>query len=206
MFLKKDELHEWTRAAIESSKFPEELRQSPERQRVRVITTTVCRKGYRPWQLRLCTTLMDPQQYPAGELIALYMRRWRLEVHLRSLKEHLGLARLTAKTPTIIRKEILAGLLAYNAVQLCAAMSRGPTGRISFERVRELLAEFSARMSTATTRRLPELHRQMLDLIAHAVVPRQERPPEPRAVIKHPNCYPFLRISRSTWRQRILCA
>ena len=205
-FAKHDALHEWIRPPVAASAFPDELSRAPERQTVRVITRVLRRKGYRPWELVLCTTLDDPERYPADELVEHYLRRWGLEVHFRSLKEHLGLARLTAQTPSVIRKEILSGLLAFNVIRLAAAQSGGPVERISFERTRELLADFSARMSTAATGRLPKLQRQMLALIAQAIAQRQNRPPEPRAVLKHRSCYPFLRISRATWRNRHSCA
>lgn len=205
-FAKNDELHLWIRPPLAVSAFSDELARAPQQQHVRVITHMLHRKGYRPYELRLCTTLLDPQKYPAAELIELYLRRWGLELHLRSMKEELGLARLTAKTPAIIRKEILSGLLAFNLVRLSAAQSGGPAERISFERTRELLIEFSARMSAAPTVHLPKLQRLMLELIAQAINRPQVRPPEPRAVLKHRSCYPMLRTSRASWRSRHACA
>lgn len=201
-FSKHDELHEWTRPPVAVSAFPEELAQAPKSQKVRVITHTLHRKDYQPYELRLCTTLLDPKKYPAAELIEHYLRRWGIEVHLRSLKEGLSLARLSTKTPATVRKEILSGILAFNMVRLSAAKSKGPAERISFERARELLTEFSARMSTAPTARLPELQRQLLELIAQAINQPQVRPPEPRAILKHRSCYPLLRTSRTAWRRR----
>lgn len=202
----EDELHEWERAALASSAFPEELRKAPLRQQVRVITRTLRRKGYRNVTLKLCTTLLDAKAYPATELFENYLRRWGLEVGFRSMKEHLGLARLTAKTAGNVRREILSGLLAYNIVRLAAAKSEGPPGRISFERTREILLEFCARMTMARTVQLPELQKTMLKLIGRAVVPLQKRPPEPRAILAHPTCYPVLRTSRNSWRRKYRCA
>lgn len=201
-----DELHEWTRPPVAVSGFPKELSAAPQHQQVRVVTRVLRRKGYRSIVLKLCTTLLDAKAYPAAELFEQYLRRWNLEVSLRSIKEHLGLARLTAKTPENVRKEILSGLLAYNVVRLASALSGGPLLRISFERAREILLEFSARMSCTATIRLPALQKTMLLLISTALLPNQERPPEPRAILKHPTCYPLLRTSRPTWRRKSRCA
>jgi hypothetical protein len=202
----KDELQEWTRSPVAVSGFPEELRQAPLRQQVRVITRVLKRKGYRSITLKLCTTLLDAQAYPAAELFEEYLRRWNLEVSLRSIKEHLGLARLTAKTPAIARKEILSALIAYNVVRLASALSGGPLLRISFERTRELLLEFSSRMTFAATIWLPTLQKNLLQLISTATLPIQERPPDPRAILQHPTCYPLLRTPRTTWRRKYRCA
>lgn len=202
----RDELHEWERAAPTTSAFPEELRKAPPQQQVRVITRVLRRKGYRTITLKLCTTLLDAKAYPANELFENYLKRWGLEVGLRSMKEHLGLARLTAKTAPTVRREILSGLLAYNVVRLAAAKSEGSPNRISFERTREILQEFCARMTMARTVQLPELQKTMLKLIGQAIVPHQKRPPEPRAILSHPTCYPVLRTSRNSWRRKYRCA
>lgn len=201
-----DELHEWERTQLQASAFPDELRKAPLKQQVRVLTRVLRRKGYRTIVLKLCTTLLDAKAYPANELFENYLRRWGLEVGFRSMKEHLGLARVTAKTAGNVRREILSGLLAYNVVRLAAAKSEGPATRISFERTREILQEFCARMTQARTTLLPELQKTMLALIRNATVPRQKRPPEPRSILAHPTCYPTLRMSRAAWRRKYKCA
>jgi putative transposase len=204
-FSQNDELHVWRRPPVAVSAFSAELALTPGQQTVRVIRHVLQRRGYRAYKLRLCTTLLDPQKYPATELIDLYLRRWGLEVHLRSLKKELGLARLSGKTPQIIRKEILSGLLAFNLVRVAAAQSSN-LDRISFERVRELLVEYSARMSSAITSQLPSMQREMLRLIAQAKTILQTRLPEPRAILQHRSCYPKLRTTRAAWRRKHACA
>jgi hypothetical protein len=57
---------------------------------VREIYATIKRQGFRPVQIRLWTSLTDPQQAPAQELVALYMARWEQELYFRELKRELG--------------------------------------------------------------------------------------------------------------------
>jgi hypothetical protein len=103
---------------------------------LRQISFRVCRKGFRTQWAWIVTTLLDPQQYPAQELIELYSKRWQIEVYFRDLKRTLGLSLLSAKTVLGVRKEILAFVLLYNlirGVMKQAAIQQGEEpDRISF--------------------------------------------------------------------------
>lgn len=54
------------------------------------------------------TTLCDQQQHPAGDLIALYTQRWRIETAFRELKLWHGLERFHARKPDGIAQEVCA--------------------------------------------------------------------------------------------------
>lgn len=58
---------------------------------VREIRATSQRRGFRPVRIRLWTSLMDPQQAPAQELVRLYTSRWEEELYFRELKRELGI-------------------------------------------------------------------------------------------------------------------
>jgi len=96
-----------------------------------------CIPGATQSQRTLVTTLLDAQQYPAAELIALYLRRWRLELCLRDVKTTLGLERLRCQSPAMVRKELLAGLIAHNLVRCVMAEAArnydAPLERLSFK-------------------------------------------------------------------------
>ena len=199
----RDELHRWYRPSKWLSAFPEIVEQAPKEMLVRLIRRTIQKRGYRSWTLEICTTLVDPQKYQADELVMLYLDRWGVELDFRAVKQHLNLRRLTAKKPDIVRKEVLSGILAYNLVRATAAVAaRGnqPT-QISFERTRTLFVEYCARMSSAPTLLLPFLFKKLLSLVQQAILDPQIRPIEPRAILQHPTCYPFLRVSRKVWRK-----
>jgi hypothetical protein len=53
--------------------------------------------GCRSRHITLVTTLLDPVRYPADELIALYCRRWRIELCRRDLKTTFGSDLLTGR-------------------------------------------------------------------------------------------------------------
>ena len=103
---------------------------------LRQIAYRVHRKGFRaPWAW-IITTLLDPQKYPAEELIALYNKRWQIEVYFRDLKRTLGMEIIAARTVAGARKEILAFVLLYNLVrrvmQQAAVQQQTTADRISF--------------------------------------------------------------------------
>jgi hypothetical protein len=199
----QDELQRWKRPSHHTTAFPELVPQAPETMLVRVIRRSVRRKGYRTWTLTICTTLLDAQTYPADELAELYLQRWGIEGDIRALKDTLDLRRLTAKTTGIVRKEILSGILAYNLVRAIASNTEANPRKLSFERTRTLFVEFCIRMSNAATVHLPRLYKQLLELVSAVALEFQIRPPEPRAIIQHPTCYPVLKGARQAWRKKL---
>ncbi len=68
----------------------------------------------------LLTSLVDPQAYPANEIIDLYHERWELELGFDEIKTHI-LERsetLRSKTPERICQELWGLAIAYNLVRL----------------------------------------------------------------------------------------
>jgi len=108
----------------------------PESILVREIRRTIRRHGFRPITVTIVTTLLDPESYPADELIELRLTRWMVETNLRHLKITLGMDILKCKTVEGIRKERLMFLLVYNQlrrVMLQAARTQGMSAnRLSF--------------------------------------------------------------------------
>jgi hypothetical protein len=86
----------------------------------------------------LLTSLLDPVEYPAKEIIAMYHERWELELGYDEVKTHL-LQReeaIRSQTPDGVRQETWGILLAYNMVRLemarVAAEAKVAPTRISF--------------------------------------------------------------------------
>lgn len=89
----------------------------------RLLYIRLQKKGFRPIDLYLFTTLLDEQRYPVAALAALYARRYAsAEVDLRHLKTTMELDDLCVHSAAMFRKELAAGLLAYNLVR--ALMTR----------------------------------------------------------------------------------
>jgi hypothetical protein len=103
---------------------------------VREIRRTIKRHGFRPIIVTIVTTLLNPDLYPADELIDLRLTRWMVETNLRHLKITLGMDILKCKTVDGIRKERLMFLLVYNLIRrmmLIAARSQHVNvNRLSF--------------------------------------------------------------------------
>ena len=69
--------------------------------------------------IRIITSILDPEAAPAKELAALYTERWEIEAAFDELKTHLRGRQmlLRSKTPDLIRQEFYGLLLAHFAVR-----------------------------------------------------------------------------------------
>ena len=103
---------------------------------VREIQRTVRLRDGRRVTVTIVTTLLDPQRYPADDLVELRLRRWDVESNLRHLKITLGLDVLHCKSEIGVRKELAVFCLVYNLVRLimleAAERQQVPASRISF--------------------------------------------------------------------------
>jgi len=81
-------------------------------------------------QIRLLTTLLDPDLCPAAELPALYQKRWLIEVAFFHLKKTVrGTGRvLRGRSGALVRQESWALLLAHNMIASLAARAASAAG------------------------------------------------------------------------------
>jgi hypothetical protein len=163
----------------------------PQQMILRQVSRRIRRRGFRDQWLRVITTLLDPDAYPAQELLDLYARRWQVEVYFRDLKCTLGMKQLSCRSVAGVRKEIVCFLLLYNLVRqvmIRAAAAQGVTpDRISFTDTICWL------LWSDPDEPMPKL----------AVVPRRSRASEPR-VLKHGRRkYPMMNGSREQLRNRL---
>lgn len=96
---------------------------------ITIATTTGNSSGEqrRTGTYRLVTTLLDPEQYPAAELVRLYHERWEIETAYLELKSTiLGGRVLRARTPAGIKQEIYALLVIYQLLR--TAITDAATG------------------------------------------------------------------------------
>ncbi|MFC3496058.1 IS4 family transposase, partial [Glycomyces rhizosphaerae] len=105
------------------------------RVRLRLIAATITiatSEGTRTGHYRLETSLLDPDRYPAGAIVALYHQRWEIETAYCELKSGLLRRRvLRAGDPAGLDQEIWALLVLYQAVRIAIAdalISTGHTG------------------------------------------------------------------------------
>jgi hypothetical protein len=168
---------------------------------VRILRFTATIRGFRSRRVTLVTTLLDPERFPAQDLVALYARRWRLELGLRDLKTTMGMEALRCQTPDMAEKELLAYLVAHNLIRcvMAEAVARDPVDleRVSFKGSLDALRQYSEAIAQA---RSQKMRRQLwedllLNLVRDLVRYRPHRT-EPRAVKRRPKPYPLLNQPR----------
>ena len=178
----------------------------PEQMEVRVVRAQVRQRGFRSREITLVTTLLNPQLYPAAELLATYARRWRLELCLDDLKTTLGLETLKCLSPAMAEKELLVGLIAHNLLRCVMAEAAQihdlALNRISFKGALDALRQFNhALCQTRCARRKKELWGVLLLTLARDLVPERPGRREPRAVKRRPK-YDLLNRPRAQYRDR----
>jgi hypothetical protein len=168
---------------------------------VRIIRFTATLRGFRSRRVTLVTTLLDPKLYPAQELIALYLRRWRIELCLRDLKTTMGMEQLRCKTPDMAEKELLAYLVAHNLVRcvIAQAVARYSMDleRVSFKGSVDALRQYSNALVQARHRKMRrQLWEDLLINLVRDLVRYRPKRTEPRAVKRRPKPYPLLNQPR----------
>ena len=100
----------------------------------RLVTFTILtetRSGRRKTtQVRVLTTLLDHEQYPAREIAVLYSERWQIEIAFLHLKKTVRGARraLRGQSPDLARQEAWALLLIHNITATATARAAATAG------------------------------------------------------------------------------
>ena len=170
--------------------------------RISCFEAVIRRKNKR---ITLVTTLLDPVDYPANELIALYARRWNLELALRHLKTTLGMELLRCQTPQMAQKELLAYLVAYNLIRCLRAQVVAAAGvemeRLSFKGAVDARRQYPLAAEDKSLAKRRRLWDQLLELIAADLLPLRPGRQEPRAVKRRPKVYQLLNKPRQVFRE-----
>ena len=199
---KHDGLFVWTKGYQQSQILSAtEWAQLPAQITVRLIRFTAAIRGFRSRRITLVVTLLDPKLFPAQDLIALYLRRWRMELCLRDLKTTMGMEALRCKTPAMAEKELLAYLVAHNLIRglIAEAVTRYPVDleRVSFKGSVDALRQYSDAIAKARNQKMR--HQLWEDLLRNLTRDRVRYRPnrnEPRAVKRRPKPYPLLNQPR----------
>jgi len=139
------------------------------------------RRGFRP-QI-LLTSLLDPETYPAAEIVALYHERWELEIGFDEVKTHAleRIETLRSKAPQRVLQELWGLAIAYNLVRLemlhVANHLTLPPSRISFRHslllIRNFLVSAWLARPGVLPRRLETLHEEVALLVLPERRPRR---------------------------------
>jgi len=148
----------------------------------------------------IASTLLNPKKVSKQELADLYIKRWLVEVDLRSIKETLQMDILRCKTPEMVQKEIGVHLLAYNLIRTVMAQSAFLFGlsprKVSFKGTVQTLEAFRDKIALLSSVKLPALYDSLLMAVAKHRVGNRTGRSEPRAVKRRPKAYPLLTIPR----------
>lgn len=185
---------------------PEQWRNLPEELTLRMVKFQIHQKGFRPKQVILITTLLDPEEYPLEDLAELYLRRWRIELHLRDIKTTMGMEVLRCKSPELVHKELQMHLIAYNLIRClmiqAAAIHEVNLDRLSFKGSLDSVCHFGPKLSQATTKKKKTaLINQLLETMAKDLVPDRPNRREPRAQKRRPKPYQFLTQHRRNMKE-----
>ena len=173
---------------------------------VRLIRSRLARPGFRTTEVWLSTTLLDAQAYPAAQIVALYLRRWEMELCLRDLKTTMGMEELRCLSPAMVEKELRMFVTAHNLIRCLmaeAAATHGvPRTRISFKGTIDAARSFHQAMRLArSARQTRQLHARLLEILALDLVPLRLGRAEPRAVKRRPKPYQRLTRHRRLFRE-----
>lgn len=173
----------------------------------RCIAITMRRRGYRPEQLLFFTTIKDASP---KELLKLYGKRQLIETDLRTLKYAVKLETVSSKDPSMVRKEIILGVTAYNLVRACIAKGAIKVGLhprdISFTRAIDLLQITASRLAYAkdeeqTAMAMRDFYKGLTQ-IKHPK--RTRKRIEPRKVVRRLKTnFPMMKETRALERKKL---
>ena len=152
------------------------------------------------------TSLLDPVLYPAEQLIALYARRWRLELCLRHLKTSMGMEQLRCLSPDMAEKELLTYLIGHNLIRCimaeAVARHQADLERVSFRGTVDAARQYSAAILQARSRKMRnQLWGDLLLNLLRDQVPYRPNRSEPRAVKRRPKPFPLLTQPRRRYKE-----
>lgn len=183
----------------------EEWELLPEEIMVRIIRTKGPNRKGKQKTRYVVSTLLDPQQYPAEEVISLYVHRWDIELRFRDIKTTMGMELLRTKTPGMVIKEIMMNIIAYNVIRLLMLKAAAAHGcshrRIGFKAVLQVIDTSRAGFQEIgdKPRSLAKEKANLLERIAERAVAERPGRSEPRKKKRRPKSYGWLQQPRHSY-------
>lgn len=177
---------------------------------LRLVRVRIDKKGFRIRDLTVVTSLLDPELYPAQEILEAYLKRWRMERCFDDLKTTLDLEYLSCQSPKMAHQELLVFLTAHNFLRWVMAEAAQSGGveleRLSFKGSLDAFRQFTqalAQVGSAKNqaKKRDQLWTSFLQTLSRDLVPERPGRREPRAV-KRKRKYDDLNRSRRLWKDR----
>lgn len=199
-----DQLVRWQKPPRPKWMSPETYATLPKELTLREVRVRVSQKGFRTHRFVVVTTLLDPDESPAGEIAELYRRRWQAELQIRSIKTVLQMDHLRCKTPHRVRNEFWMHLLGYNLIRrgmaLAARESEAYPWQVSFKGTLQTFATFLPLLDSAVS--LDAWCDALLAAAAVHVVGNRPDRYEPRRVKRRPKPHKVLLEPRTNYKRR----
>jgi hypothetical protein len=173
---------------------------------LREVQGQVRRPGGKWVVVRFWTSLLDWKQYPAAELLGLYIRRWEQELMYKELKVDMRQAELVkSHTVETAAQEIAALVLAHAILAQqrlqASAVAKKEVLRISFGKtltlVRSLWLVLAAGQRILSLEQKAAMTTEVFQLIAEMALPKRRRRSCPRAVRQPVGSWP--RLTKNTY-------
>ena len=156
---------------------------------------------------RLVTTLLDPDLYPALDLVSLYHERWEIEVTIDEIDTHQRLLPrpLRSLQPVGVLQELYALLIAHFVVRSlmhqAAITHHLDPDRLSFVNSLRLLCDALPEFQLVDPSDHPRLWTRLLRDIAHFRLPERENRSNPRVVKRKMSNFKLKRPNHRRWPQ-----
>jgi hypothetical protein len=203
----EDHLVQWQKPARPEWMDEATYEQMPDEITVRELRFRVEHPGYRVNEIVLVTTLVDPIEYSKDELADLFLKRWNIELDLRSIKVVMQMDVLRCLSPEMVEKEVWTHMLAYNIIRAFMATAADADGarprELSFKGTLQAISAFRDLMQTADPDRRARLWGVMLAAIAYDRVGDRPGRVEPRCKKRRPKGYKMLTCTRAEARKRL---
>lgn len=177
---------------------------------VRELRFKVKQPGYRVHEIVLVTTLLDPIEYTKEDLAELYLKRWHIELDMRSIKIVVQMDVLRCKSPDLVDKEIWVHMLVYNIIRTfmadAASQNEAQVRELSFKGTLQAVTAFRDSMRAADRPMHAQLWESMIDAIAYYRVGDRPGRTEPRCKKRRPKPYRMLTLPRHQARKLLLHA
>jgi hypothetical protein len=148
---------------------------------------------------RLLTTLVDPELYPARELVCAYHQRWEVELTIDEVDTHQRLANhpLRSLSPDGVRQEFYGLLIAHYAIRSLMHEAACQAGiaplRLSFVHALHILVRAIPEFQMVARDELDHLYARLLQDIAAGRLPMRRVRSNPRAVKRKMSKFPLKR-------------
>ena len=183
----------------------EQWEKIPQTLTVRYIRKRIVCKGFRDREIILVSTIMD---VAAQKLLAVYERRWDIELCFDDIKTTMGMEFIRAKSPEMAQKMIQMYAIAYNLIRItinkAAKLKSKASHRISFKGAIDSIKCYCAQLAATPPGKRSKVIQKLLEVVAEEVLPDRPNRIEPRVRKRRPKNFPLMTKPRDVLKAEIL--